>query len=90
MSDAQQQAGVREDYRPLTTREREILEMLLSVEAPGIDELRKQVPHVQAARWSCGCASFNLSVPLHEFWRGGNVGLLLKGATVGTSSCFLC
>lgn len=54
--------NVREDYRPLTRREREILEMLLSVDATGINELRAQVPHVQAARWRCGCASFNLRV----------------------------
>ena len=38
--------NVREDYRPLTGREREILQMLLSVEAPGMNELRAQVPHV--------------------------------------------
>jgi hypothetical protein len=55
-------AYVREDYRRLTGREREILEMLLSVDAPGINELRAQAPHVQAARWQCGCASFNLKV----------------------------
>ena len=57
-----QERGVREDYRPLSGREREILEMLLSFEAPGIDELRAQVPYVQAARWACGCASFDLRV----------------------------
>ena len=62
MSDAEQRGGVREDYRALTDREREILEMLLSVEAPGIAELRAQVPYVEAARWNCGCASFNLKV----------------------------
>jgi hypothetical protein len=62
MSDAEGRAALREDYRPLTGREREILEMLLSVEAPGVTELRVQAFHVQAARWSCGCASFNLMV----------------------------
>ena len=61
-SGPQRSGGAREDYRPLTGREREILEMLLSVDAPGIDELRAQVPFVQAARWSCGCASFDLKV----------------------------
>jgi hypothetical protein len=54
--------NVREEYRPLTEREREILELLLSVEVEGIDELRAQVPHVLGARWTCGCASFNLVV----------------------------
>ena len=54
--------GVREDYRPLTRREREILEMLLSVDAHGIEELRAQAPYVKAARWDCGCASFDLAV----------------------------
>ena len=62
MSDAQHRSGVREDYRPLTRREGEILEMLLSVDAPGIEELRAQVPYVQVARWRCGCASFDLRV----------------------------
>ncbi len=55
-------AGVREAYRALTGREREILEMLLSVEAPGIEELRAQVPFASAARWDCGCASFDVRV----------------------------
>jgi hypothetical protein len=40
----------RENYRPLTGREHEILAMLLSIDAPGIDELRAQVPYVRAAR----------------------------------------
>jgi hypothetical protein len=53
---------VREDFRPLTDREREILELLLSVEVPGIEELRKQVAFARAARWDCGCASFDVIV----------------------------
>ena len=53
---------MREGRRPLTKREREILEMLVAVDTPGIDELRAQVPYVQAARWGCGCASFALWV----------------------------
>lgn len=53
---------LREDFRQLTPRERDILEMLLSVETPGIEELRTQVPYVEAARWNCGCASFDLRV----------------------------
>lgn len=56
------QNEVREDYRPPTSREREILEMLLSVEMPGIEELRAQVPSARVARWNCGCASFNIEV----------------------------
>jgi hypothetical protein len=54
--------GLREEYRPLTMRERAILEMLLSVEADGIEELRVQARKATAARWSCGCASFDLAV----------------------------
>jgi hypothetical protein len=54
--------NVREPYRPLTEREREILELLLAVDAEGIEELREQVAHVRGARWNCGCASFNLIV----------------------------
>ena len=36
--------NVREPYRPLTEREREILEHLLTVEAQGVEELLEQVP----------------------------------------------
>ena len=54
--------NVREPYRPLTEREREILEHLLTVDVEGIEELREQVPRVLGARWNCGCASFNLIV----------------------------
>jgi hypothetical protein len=36
--------------------------MLLSVEAAGIEDLRAQAHHVRVARWSCGCASFNIEV----------------------------
>lgn len=56
------EGNVREAYRALTERERDTLDLLLSVDAEGIDELREQALHVQAARWDCGCASFNLSV----------------------------
>jgi DNA-directed RNA polymerase specialized sigma24 family protein len=54
--------GVREAFRPLTSREREILEMLLSAEVAGIAELRSQLAFAQAARWDCGCASFALRI----------------------------
>jgi hypothetical protein len=56
------QNEVREDYRRPTRRELEILEMLLSVEMPGIEELRAQVPAATVARWNCGCSSFNIEV----------------------------
>jgi hypothetical protein len=59
---ADQREEVREDYRQPTARERAILELLLSVETPGIEELRTQLPHVRVARWNCGCASFNVEV----------------------------
>jgi hypothetical protein len=49
MTAAQQRSGgVREDYRPPTRREREILELLLSVDGPGIDQLLAQLPFLQA------------------------------------------
>ena len=59
---AGQEHRVREDFRPLTDREREILEFLLSVEISGIQELRRQMPVTRVARWDCGCASFDISV----------------------------
>jgi hypothetical protein len=54
--------AVREEFRPPTAREREILDFLLSVEAVGIVELREQAALARVARWSCGCASFNVVV----------------------------
>jgi hypothetical protein len=37
-------------FRELTPREREILDFLLSVELPGVAELREQARHALAAR----------------------------------------
>jgi hypothetical protein len=65
MSGAARSRGAREEYRALTTRERKVLELLLSVDQPGLVELRVQARFVEAARWNCGCASFDLKVD-HE------------------------
>jgi hypothetical protein len=54
--------GVREPFRPLTERERKILDFLLAVEGSGMGDLRSQVPYASAARWDCGCASFEIEV----------------------------
>ena len=51
--------------RPLTPREREILDHLLSVEAPGVGELRQQAETALATPWDCGCASIDLTVDRH-------------------------
>lgn len=59
---ANNERSVREPFRSLTGRERQIVEMLLSVEVAGIEELRGQVPHATVARWDCGCASFDVRV----------------------------
>lgn len=59
---ADDEGSVREPFRPLTGRECQIVHMLLSVEVPGIEELRSQVPHATVARWDCGCASFDVRV----------------------------
>ena len=48
--------------RPLDRREREILDFLLTVDTPGISELRQQAEHVLAVPWKCGCASIELIV----------------------------
>jgi hypothetical protein len=53
---------VTNDFRPLTPREREILDYLLSVETPGVSELRQQAEVVLARPWTCGCASIDLAV----------------------------
>ena len=62
VTEGERSRQLREDFRPPTAREREILEMLLSVEIPGIAELRAQLPYVSVARWNCGCASFDVAV----------------------------
>jgi len=54
--------GANEPARPLTAREREILDFLLSVETAGIEELRQQADHARVVPWSCGCASIDISV----------------------------
>lgn len=59
---ANNERSVREPFRSLTRRERQIVDMLLSVEAAGIEELRSQVPYATVARWDCGCASFDVRV----------------------------
>jgi hypothetical protein len=49
--------------RPLTEREDEILELMLSLEAPGIAELREQAPTARVTgRCPCGCATIDLDV----------------------------
>ena len=50
------------EYRPLTQRERETLDFLLTVETDGVAELRQQVPFAVARGWDCGCASIDLAV----------------------------
>jgi hypothetical protein len=50
------------DPRPLTEPEREIVNFMLSPEAPGIAELREQSDTALARQWECGCASFDLVV----------------------------
>jgi hypothetical protein len=52
----------REAQRSLTRREREILGFLLSVDTPGIAELRQQAKSAVAIPWDCGCASIDLIV----------------------------
>jgi hypothetical protein len=55
--------GVSGGPRALTQREREILLYLLSVESPGVAELRQQAETALAASWECcGCASIELTV----------------------------
>lgn len=49
--------------RPLDEREREMLDVLLSLEAPGIAELREQAATARVERrCECGCASVDLDV----------------------------
>jgi hypothetical protein len=48
--------------RPLSERERNVLDFMLSVEAPGVAELREQARTATATGWDCGCASIDLHV----------------------------
>lgn len=52
-----------DDPRPLTERENDILEFLLSADFPGVEKLRKQAETVRVTgRCDCGCATVYLSV----------------------------
>jgi len=51
-----------EQPRPLTEREREILDFLLSVDLPGVEELREQAETALAVRWGERDPSFALYV----------------------------
>ena len=47
--------------RPLTRREREVLDVLLCLEVPGAAELRAQAPHAQVVNGCpCGCPTVEL------------------------------
>lgn len=50
------------DPRRPTEREREILDFLMSAEAPGVPELREQARTALVRTWDCGCASFEIVV----------------------------
>jgi hypothetical protein len=53
--------------RPLTTRESEVLQTLLSFEFNGCEELRGQAGYVTVVgRCGCGCASIDLDVDRSE------------------------
>jgi hypothetical protein len=54
--------GSTAEPRRLTGREREILDFLLSPDAPGVAELREQAKSALAQPWECGCASFEIVV----------------------------
>jgi hypothetical protein len=42
------------NYQPLTARQCETLDFLLSIETRGVEELRRQADAVLAKRWDCG------------------------------------
>lgn len=56
--------NVRDHFpRPLTIKEREVLDFLLSVEQAGIEALRAQADYVTViGRCECGCASVDFEV----------------------------
>jgi hypothetical protein len=60
------------DSRPLTTREREVLKVLLSVDFPGVDNLRRQANEVLVVgQCGCGCPSV-------DFQRGRGLGMAIR------------
>ncbi len=51
-------------FRPMTPRERAVLELMLSVDFQGVGELRRQSKSVLAAmRCPCGCPSVDFAHP---------------------------
>lgn len=72
--------------RPLTPREREVLDALLAVEFDGVDELRAQAPAATVVgTCSCGCPSIDffkrqgagMHIRVNATVRGTNDGLFL-------------
>jgi hypothetical protein len=52
------------DRRPLTPREKAVLDLLLSVDYPGVNELREQAGEaVVVGTCDCGCPTFTVAVP---------------------------
>ncbi|HEX8863716.1 MAG TPA: hypothetical protein VGC06_32360 [Actinomycetes bacterium] len=74
------------DPRPLTRREQEVLEALLSVDFPGVDNLRRQANEVLVVgECSCGCPSV-------DFQRGRGLGMTIRvnaGLPVSYDGLFL-
>jgi hypothetical protein len=51
--------------RPLTESEKQVIDLLLSQEFPGVNELRAQVPHTSVVKeWVPGLPSIELAVSL--------------------------
>src|SRR5690349_4779712 len=60
------------DPRPLTTRERAVLEALLSVDFPGVENLRRQANEVLVVgKCNCGCPSV-------DFQRSRDLGMTIR------------
>jgi hypothetical protein len=60
------------DPRPLTGRERDVLEAMLSIEFPGVEDLRRQAPDViVVGMCGCGCPSI-------DFENGHGLGMTLR------------
>jgi hypothetical protein len=50
--------------RPLSAAEEGVLRLLLTLDFPGVEELRAQIPHAMVvARCDCGCPTVELRVP---------------------------
>ena len=78
--------GVVIGERPLTVKEREVLEVFLAAGFPGADAIAREVDHLRVAGLcGCGCPTFYLRHPE----KGAGIDVTAEAGVVGTNDTIL-